>query len=405
MSNTLNLGDGKWAAKEGSLLAYNSENGNYKPLPFNFERGSSATVINKDGLIETVGSDMPRIDYKDDSEGALLLEPQRTNIITQSEAFDNAYWTKSDASVASGFVSPNGTNNAFKLVEGVSNSEHYINGSGTTLTNMSHSIYVKSAGRSQIKLFDSSRGHYAWFNLADGTIGSSTATSSSITPMYNGWYRITISKISTGFSQFRLYLGIAESDSYTGNGTSGVYIYGAQLEQGSYATSYIPTQGSTVTRLADSCSQTVPDSIFGANEVSFVIDFETNGGTPSFSNIFNTNRDTTNSFGVTMQDSTGLLKPFLFESGVNVVDMTSTTSFLNGVRGKIAVGCKSGDSVLVVKGNVEDTNSATFSDFNVNEIYLNDIVTFFGYNSNVKINDFKLYNTRLSNSELQALTS
>ena len=81
MSNTLKFGNGQWATKEGSTLAYNDENNNFKPLPFNFERGSSATVVNKDGLIETVGSDMPRIDYKDDSEGALLLEPQRTNYV------------------------------------------------------------------------------------------------------------------------------------------------------------------------------------------------------------------------------------------------------------------------------------------------------------------------------------
>ena len=54
----------------------------YKPLPFNFRRASSATVVNKDGLIETVGSGEPRIDYKDDSKGALLLEPQRSNLVT-----------------------------------------------------------------------------------------------------------------------------------------------------------------------------------------------------------------------------------------------------------------------------------------------------------------------------------
>ena len=94
MSNTLKFGNGQWATKEGSTLAYNDENDNFKPLPFNFERGSSATVVNKDGLIETVGSDMPRIDYKDDSEGALLLEPQSTNLITYSEAFDNVIGLK-----------------------------------------------------------------------------------------------------------------------------------------------------------------------------------------------------------------------------------------------------------------------------------------------------------------------
>ena len=99
MANTLKFGNGEWYGKKDTILAYNDENSNYKPLPFDFSRASSATVINKDGLIETVGSGQPRIDYKDDSKGALKLEPSRTNLITQSEAFGNTYWTKSGASI------------------------------------------------------------------------------------------------------------------------------------------------------------------------------------------------------------------------------------------------------------------------------------------------------------------
>ena len=76
MSNTLKLGNGKWATGKDTL-AYNDfrTNTNYKPLAFSFSRDSSATVVNKDGLIETVGSGEPRIDFKDNTKGALLLEP------------------------------------------------------------------------------------------------------------------------------------------------------------------------------------------------------------------------------------------------------------------------------------------------------------------------------------------
>ena len=83
MAATLKLGDRKWATKEGSLLAYNDENNNYKPLPFDFTRASSATRVNKQGLIETVASGVPRIDFTD-ANGALLLEPQRTNLFFPS---------------------------------------------------------------------------------------------------------------------------------------------------------------------------------------------------------------------------------------------------------------------------------------------------------------------------------
>ena len=73
MANTLKFGAGQWATKEGSTLAYNDENDNYKPLPFTFTRASNATVVNKAGLIETVGNGIPRIDFLGNTQGALLL--------------------------------------------------------------------------------------------------------------------------------------------------------------------------------------------------------------------------------------------------------------------------------------------------------------------------------------------
>ena len=122
MSNTLKFGNGEWYGKKDTILAYNDENSNFKPLPFSFDRASSATVINKDGLIETVGSGEPRIDYKDDSKGALLLEPSRSNLITYSEDFDNAWinqlWSKQNINLTSNYeLSPSGLLNAdFRVI-------------------------------------------------------------------------------------------------------------------------------------------------------------------------------------------------------------------------------------------------------------------------------------------------
>ena len=79
MAQKLKFGNGTWATKEGSTLAYNDENNNYKPLPFTTTRNSIGTRVNKEGLIEVVGNDIPRIDYTDSADGVLLLEPSRTN--------------------------------------------------------------------------------------------------------------------------------------------------------------------------------------------------------------------------------------------------------------------------------------------------------------------------------------
>ena len=72
MANTLKFGNGNWATKDGSTLAYNDESG-FNPLPFDFTRASSATVVNKNGLIETVASGIPRIDFQGNTKGALLV--------------------------------------------------------------------------------------------------------------------------------------------------------------------------------------------------------------------------------------------------------------------------------------------------------------------------------------------
>ncbi len=92
MATTFKFGNGNWAVKEDLALAYNDENGNFKPLPFDFTRASSATRVNKNGLIETVPSGKPRIDFTDNTSGHLLLEPSRTNNVTYSEDFTQ--WTK-----------------------------------------------------------------------------------------------------------------------------------------------------------------------------------------------------------------------------------------------------------------------------------------------------------------------
>ena len=115
--NTLKFGNGEWYGKKDTILAYNDENSNYKPLPFNFERDSRATVINKDGLIEKVGAGMPRIDYKDNSEGALLLEPQRSNLLPYSEDFSQSNWLNiGSPTITSNYgVSPDGTLNSTRL--------------------------------------------------------------------------------------------------------------------------------------------------------------------------------------------------------------------------------------------------------------------------------------------------
>ena len=117
MANTLKFGDNNWAFKDGKVLAYNDEDGNFKPLPFDFTRATIGTRVNKSGLIETMQSGIPRIDYYDNTNGHLLLEPQRTNLITYSEDFGDSSWGKLRLSITqNATTSPEGIDNATKIV-------------------------------------------------------------------------------------------------------------------------------------------------------------------------------------------------------------------------------------------------------------------------------------------------
>ena len=117
MAQTYKFGSGTWATKKGSTLAYNDENNNYKPLPFTTTRNSIATRVNKQGLIEVVGNDIPRIDYTDSTEGVLLLENSSTNLVKYSEDVFNSYWGKySGATVeATKVISPSGKLDAYQI--------------------------------------------------------------------------------------------------------------------------------------------------------------------------------------------------------------------------------------------------------------------------------------------------
>ena len=275
MANTLKFGNGNWAIKEDSVLAYNDENNNFKPLPFDFTRASTATYVDSDGLIKTSRNGEARIDYTDSTDGALLLEPSRTNLATYSEAFDNAAWTHHDVTVVSGQVSPTGNTSAFKLVEGTEISYHqiYLGNVFTPVVNnyYTFSFFAKPAERTVIN------GILQTYNLIDvkfdliaktATVISGLNASGTIKEYSNGWYKCTVSGQSSQVlgAYVNIQLNNGSNNVYNGDGSSGAYIWGAQVEAGSYATSYIPTSGSAVTRVGDACSGAGNEQVINSTE-------------------------------------------------------------------------------------------------------------------------------------------
>lgn len=170
------------------------------------------------------------------------------NLLSYSEEFDNVYWAKNGVTISpNATISPIGSNNADKLVENTANVLHFLDRPVPTAVTpnqvYTRSIYLKAAGRSWVVLnfYDGTVSNLTWFNLANGTIGTASPnTIAIITDEGNGWYRCSLTKTVTST---QIYIGteMALSDgtsSYQGDGTSGIFVWGAQLELGSVATAY-----------------------------------------------------------------------------------------------------------------------------------------------------------------------
>ena len=399
MANTLKFGNGEWYGKKDTILAYNDENSNYKPLPFNFSRASKATRVNKDGLIEEVGSGQPRVDYKDDSKGALLLEPARTNSLPYSANFST--WSATGgASVVGNKLGVGGGSDAFEFFsDGTANTRLYYSLSNTG--ELSFSVFAKKNTLDYIALYGNGGSNpRVWFNLANGTLGNQEgAGTGSIESYGNGWYRCTMNWTSASLVNVRIY-NSNENDVFGGTAGS-VFMQYAQVEAGSYPTSYIPTSGSAVTRLADNAYQQGVTQVIGQSEGTMFIEFIPKDS--STLQILYQAKSSSGSIGqVDLRLQSGLLRALANDGGVSQFFINGG-SYTVGTKYKVAIRYKLNDSKLYINGT--DSGSDTSCSFTISSL---DQVSFAdslsSFLPSVDIIDARLYNTALTDNELQKLT-
>jgi hypothetical protein len=243
-----------------------------------FTRASSGTFVGSDGVLQTAVTDAPRFDHNPTTGESLglLVEEQRTNLLLRSEEFDNASWTKARASItANQIAAPNGETTADKLVEDTTASNsHFVQQSySSTSGTYTFSVYVKAAERTQAYIGLSDGATALVGGVADfsaGTIGAGgggswTNVSTRIIPLANGWYRCSVTATQGAGTVVipQIFIATGGAISYTGNGSSGIYLWGAQLEAGAFPTSYIPTTAAATrsASVADVINQAIANNI------------------------------------------------------------------------------------------------------------------------------------------------
>ena len=380
MANTFKFGNGNWAVKDGYALAYNDENNNFKPLPFDFTRASSATTLNRQGLIETVPSGKPRIDFLDNTKGHLLLEPSRTNIIPHSEDFNQ--WTKLGTTftiTSNNQISPSGELNASTV--NVTNNDNIlyksVSGLGSSSSDWNFTIYAKGSGTFDMNI-----------RLNTSTITTETKTLTST------WQRFNVSVTGTPT--------INSVESYIEFNTSGTYhIWGAQTEAGSYATSYIPTEGSSVTRVAETANGAGNSTVFNDSEGVLYAEIAalSNDGTTRRVSI--SDGSTSDRLVLSYSSTSNQIQSFLANPSVqfNFYHTLSNSVDFN----KIAIKYKQNDFALWVNGVEVATDTSGTLAVGLNTLNFDEgsgASDFYG-----KAKDVRVYNTALTDTELQNLTS
>lgn len=395
MANTFKFGNGNWAVKDGYALAYNDENNNFKPLPFDFTRASSATRVNKQGLVETVGSGKPRIDFTDNTSGHLLLEPSRTNNLPYAEQFDNAAWSKGNSTVtANQAISPDGSQTAdlLQLTSAGGNVFDGVGGSG----DYAFSVFAKYIDAQYIRL--RSTGSYAYFDIQNGSVGSTINVSSTKIEDYgNGWYRCTVVGNNTN-SLAQIF--VSDTDG-SNTGTGSVYIWGAMFEAGSYATSYIPTEGSSVTRSAETANGAGNSTVFNDSEGVLYAEFSAlaNDSTTRVITINDTSNQLTERVQLFILGTS--MKGRVTDGGVTQGEVSGTPTLTD--NNKIAFKYKANDFALWINGVEVDTSSSGSTPSGLDTIRFDAGTGGSPFYGNFK--DIKVYNTALTDTELQNLTS
>ena len=360
-----------------------------------------------------ITDNVPRLDYTDSSCPALLLEPLRTNLIKSSEYFESSYWSKLGVyevdTNTTETLSPVGNYSATKIVADTSTtSQHtvYGNVSQSSGTQYAVSIFAKAAEYDYLFFRGLGLGASggARFNISTGEVVAVNGYDSATIEDYgNGWYRCIA--IGTSTSTGAPYYHMSPTSSYTsfaGNNSDGIYIWGAQCEEGSYPTSYIPTYGSSVSRVAETCNNAGNANTFNSTEGVLYAEIAALADDLTRRIITITDGTLNNIVKLEYKNLSNQIEAVLYNGNTECLilhTLSDETEF-----NKIAFKYKQNDFSLFVNGIKvgTDTSGVVFTPNTLNNLSFNQ-----GGGNNLygNVKQVLTFNTALTDTELQDLTT
>ena len=370
---------------------------------FQFNRSGSATRINSQGLIETVASGVSRLNYPM-IDGVVkgcphhILEPQRTNYVTYSNGFTDSSWLPTGATVVSGVISPDGTSNAFTLSNTASSG---IIQKAVSLTGLRVvSIFAKKGTHRYLRIGAyGGTNSYANFDLENGVVAD--GVNANIEYYGNGWYRCICHSADGTTGGVQIFPSNNTIGAATTNGS--IQIYGVQLEQGSYPTSYIPTTTSAVTRSAETANGSGDANTFNDSEGVLMVEVSSLSELDVTARYIQISDGTSTPNGIQLRyyTTTNLLQVLYYTNSAYqaVLSYTLPNSSENN---KIAFKYKENDFALWVNGLEvgTDTNGLVGATLSQLKFDYNNFSDFYGNTKQIQY-----FDTTLTDSELEQLTS
>ena len=374
---------------------------------------SGSSYLGSDGLLKFAAEDEPRIEYgSDGSLKGLLIEEQRTNLLRYSED-TNINYSNEVSKHPDAMAWLTGETTADLIVPTTVNSQHYFGYSSSYsagTSNETYSFFAKASGyhRFRVYLANQSSGYQADFDLsAETATNTGSAVGQSIENFGGGWFRCSMTFLSTKVNPYPSVkiFDNAGNETFSGDGASGIYFTGQQLEQGSFVTSYIPTSGSTVTRSPDLAS--IPVSAFGYNQDAGTVVVEYDSVAPNTATnrrAFALTGDPVGHEQVSIYASSGYLhRGYVVNDGAVIALPIGATGWTENQFYKSALTIDATDATISVDGAAAVTDP-TGSMPTIDTLALGSQATSGNY-LNGHIKSLKYYPRRLTDAQLQELTA